>query len=378
MRREARRLYWLLAVAAVLCLSLPKRGVEGFQGYTAAFFSPFWNQLTTLAVKTQSGLGEAKDSRMPASGKERLQQLETENLLLKERLKEVQELLLSEIERTSLMVSWSHERGKAVGDEYSIRRRTELERLLDTYSDSFVARVIYRPPASWNHCLWINVGRENNLLAKRQVICKNSPVVVGYSLIGVVDYVGKHQSRVRLISDVSVHPSVRALRGGGQQLEISRHLDALIEGLSSQEMWVQANRSVLEQLKSLRHQWEAPSRSWYLAKGELNGAGKAAWRKEGVVLKGSGFNYDYADEEGPARDLRQSILKTNDLLVTTGMDGIFPKGLLVGRVISIHPLKEGDYYYSLEAEPTAGDFDQISWVTVLPPLGNQDIQAAMR
>jgi len=221
---------------------------------------------------------------------------------------------------------------------------------------------------SWNSCLWINVGEADNHRAQREVVCQNSPVVIGYSLIGVIDYVGRRQSRVRLISDTGVNPSIRALRGGGQQLEIARHLDALIVGLSGQEDWANQNRGLLTQLKTLRSQWKAPNRSWYLAKGELIGAGKSTWRKEGLVLKGSGFNYDYPDEEGPAQDLRNAILKTNDLLVTTGMDGIFPKGLLVGRVIAIQPLKEGDYYYDLEAEPTAGDFDQIGWVSVLPPI----------
>ena len=214
---------------------------------------------------------------------------------------------MSEVERSSLMTFWITEASRPSKDEYSMRRKEELEKLLRVYSDALPARVIYRPPVSWNSCLWINVGHESNHRTNCEVICKGSPVVAGHSLIGVVDYVGKHQSRVRLISDAGVNPSVRALRGGGQQMEISRHLDALIEGLSSQETWVETNRPFFEQLKAFRTTWEVPNRSWYLAKGELTGTGKSTWRKEGLVLKGSGFNYDYDDEEGPAHDLRQPI-----------------------------------------------------------------------
>ncbi len=378
MQGRALRLYCLLALTAVLTVSLPKRDVDSFRGCTAALLSPCWNQLTTLALVTAGGRAQANDHRPPVNVKERLQQLETENLFLRQRLKEAHELFLYEAELSSHKVRWNEETSKPLEDDYSERRKNESERLLGAYHGALSARVIYRPPVSWNSCLWINVGHENNRVARREVVCKDSPVVVGYSLVGVVDYVGKHQSRVRLIADAGVNPSVRALRGGAQQLEIARHLDALIEGLASQEQWAAGNKSVLDQLELLRSRWEAPSRSWYLAKGELTGAGKSAWRKEGLVLKGSGFNYDYADEEGAARDLRASILKVNDLLATTGMDGIFPKGLLVGRVTYIRPLKEGDYYYDLEAEPTAGDFDRIGLVTVLPPVSGSGFQEVTR
>ena len=63
------------------------------------------------------------------------------------------------------------------------------------------------------------------------------------------------------------------------------------------------------------------------------------------------------------------MLKVNDLLVTTGMDGVFPEGLHVATVTKIRPLKEGDYYYQLEAIPTAGNLEEISIVSILPPTG---------
>jgi hypothetical protein len=99
-------------------------------------------------------------------------------------------------------------------------------------------------------------------------------------------------------------------------------------------------------------------------------------------LHGIGFNYDFPDDEGPARELRSGlpinsagdqqaipILKVKDLLVTTGLDGVFPEGLHVAEVTHVHPLREGDYYYEIEAIPTAGNLNELSILYVMPPLG---------
>lgn len=192
--------------------------------------------------------------------------------------------------------------------------------------DLIPAKVIFRSPAAWDSTLWINVGKATNAQLGREVVLHNSPVVVGKSVVGIVDYVGEKQSRVRLITDSGLTPSVRAVRKQGP----------------------------------ITHK---------LAKGELHGRSRPLWRSHEHLLRGVGFNYDFADEEGPARDLRSPILKNGDLLVTTGLDGVFPPGLQVAHVTKIFPLKEGDYYYELEAHPTAGDLDEFSYMFVLKPLG---------
>jgi cell shape-determining protein MreC len=97
-------------------------------------------------------------------------------------------------------------------------------------------------------------------------------------------------------------------------------------------------------------------------------------------LKGIGFNYDFADKEGPARDLRSGepyggsyskepvqLLRLGDLLVTTGLDGIFPSGFRVGIVSSVETLKEGASSYEIEAISTAGNLNDLNAVFVLPP-----------
>jgi len=202
------------------------------------------------------------------------------------------------------------------------RNHQEAYQLFDLQVRSYPAQVIYRSPTTWNSTLWINVGEADNRKLDRLVVGVNSPVVVGDSIVGVVELVNEKRSRVRLISDPELSPSVRAVR------------DDL-----------------------------------YLAKGELHGSANVIWRARGDTLIGEGFNYDYADEYGPARDLRSDppILQIGDLLVTTGMDGVFPKGLKVATVSKIQMLREGDYYYEIEAVPTVENLEEVATVTVLPP-----------
>jgi rod shape-determining protein MreC len=55
------------------------------------------------------------------------------------------------------------------------------------------------------------------------------------------------------------------------------------------------------------------------------------------------------------------------------LDGVFPPGLDVATITKIHPLKEGDYYYELEAKPTAGNMYNLSYVFVIPPVSESQI-----
>jgi rod shape-determining protein MreC len=185
-------------------------------------------------------------------------------------------------------------------------------------------RVIFRSPSSWNSSFWIGAG-------ERDGVELDSPVVSGDLLVGVVDHVGARHSRVRLLTDSGLAPAVRVLRDG--QL---------------------------------------------LAKGELSGSSAPLWRGAGKRLKGTGFNYDRDDEAGAARDLRTGVPKTGgpstplieegDLLVTSGLDGVFPPGLRVAAVADVETLREGAYFYSLMADPLA-DFEELQAVQLLPAQG---------
>ncbi len=189
------------------------------------------------------------------------------------------------------------------------------------------AKVIYRPKANWKSSFWINVGENDH-----SSIEKNCPVVLGDAVIGVIDFVAPHKSLVRLITDPDLHPSTRAIRD-----EIS------------------------------------------LAKGELHGSPHSLGRSQRYTLIGSGFNYDFADAYGPAKDLRTGLpydappnsepihlVEEGDMLVTTGMDGVFPKGLRVAKVTRIIPLQEGDFYFDIEAESVIENLDELEYVFILP------------
>lgn len=295
-------------------MSFSKRYEEGMRGSVIAFLSPLWQMFGS--------------SGQSASSNEEVQRLSLENHLLKEEIARLKALLIHENKLTA--------ETQSLAKEPSGKAKSMRQRLLSLQLDAIPARVIFRSPASWNSSLWIDIGDAHNGVMSHPVIVKNSPVLVGNSIVGIVDYVGKKQSRVRLITDSGLTPAVRALR----------------------------------------------SDAWLLAKGELHGNGKPLWRSQGNTLRGIGFNYDFSDEEGPARDLRTGklldssskipavpLIKVHDILVTTGMDGVFPPGLHVAEVTRIHLLKEGDYYYELEAKPTAGNLDNLSLVYVIAPLG---------
>jgi cell shape-determining protein MreC len=62
-----------------------------------------------------------------------------------------------------------------------------------------------------------------------------------------------------------------------------------------------------------------------------------------------------------------------DLLVTTGMDGIFPAGFWVATVTNVGLLREGACAYEIEAKATAGNLDDLTHVTVLPPVHSEPL-----
>lgn len=238
------------------------------------------------------------------------------------------------------------------------------------------AKVIYRNSSSWHSSFWIAVGNKDNEKLAFPIISKNSPVMYGNALIGIIDYVGTRQSRVKLITDSSIVPSVRAVRGNIQAHWLRNNLKEIEARLPLKAQ----NASFLNELHMFIEQFEAENINHFLAKGELHGSGKPVWRREGLVLKGYGFNYEYDDEYGPARDLRTGearyykeeampIIQQGDILVTTGLDGLFPEGISVASVSKVYPLKEGDYVYQIEALPLACNLDHLSWVYVLPSVG---------
>ncbi|NGX60773.1 MAG: hypothetical protein K940chlam9_00241 [Chlamydiae bacterium] len=330
MRQAPYRKYLLLGASLLLLLVFPTFFIEGIRHKVIALFSPAW-VLSTPSDQAAS-----------------LERLEGENHLLRLEIGKLRALLQQE--------------------------------LVEADSTLTPARVIYRDPASWSSILWIDVGQIEGKVEK------NSPVVFGRSVVGVIDYAGKKQSRVRLITDLAVKPSVRAVRGNPQNIYCLENIESLYRQLkvrSDLPLSGEEQKKGLEALELLNGRFSEEDTTSYLAKGIVQGGGAPLWRSVNQTLRGLGFNYDFSDSKGPARDLvtggsydasfsTEPLLAIGDLLVTTGLDGVFPAGLHVGEVTHIFPFQEGAYTYELEATPTVGNLDTLQTLFILPPLGYSD------
>jgi cell shape-determining protein MreC len=254
--------------------------------------------------------------------------------------------------------------------EFLKRRSIEMKGVLQAQAMNAFARILYRDPSSWSSSCWIDVGEENNLALGQTIIAKNSPVVAGRALIGIVEYVGKRQSRVRLITDSGLKTAVRAVRGSVLEREISLSAKTLLQCLKKHPLMKES--SFTSQLAQLYQELPVRFEDGYFAKGEIFGSSAPLQRSLSQKLKGIGFNCDVSDEEGPARNLRETnVLQVGDLLVTSGLDGVFPPGLSVGFVTSIDPLREGSFSYDLQAEPAAGALNDLTALLVLPPVKSE-------
>ena len=174
---------------------------------------------------------------------------------------------------------------------------------------------------------------------------------------------------------------MRAVRGDEQNRYLLEHLDSLIFALELRtDLFAseEEGKTAAQVLYRLKKTMLQQSGDYYLAKGELRGTSNPLWRSRSQILKGIGFNYDFPDSEGPARDLRSGepytakgeavqLLRPGDLLVTTGLDGIFPPGFRVAIVSTVQTLKEGASSYEIKAVSTAGNLDELAHVFVLPP-----------
>jgi cell shape-determining protein MreC len=323
--------------------------------------------------------------------KEQYSQLKLENKLLNSQIEGVYEWLLFEerigeqMERLKELSSLNKQED-LYWNSFFRRRAEELRQILEIELQSLPAKIIFRDPSSWNSCVWVNIGKKENEALGRTIIAIDSPVVLGDALVGVVEYVGEKQSRVRLITDESIVPSVRAVRGSSQNRAISELIKSLEDRMydrndlfSSEE----EKNGLFDHLNSICTKIKETKDDWYLAKGELHGTGHPLWRKRGKILKGIGFNYDYADEEGLQRDLRTGeviekkqskifpkipVLEKGDLLMTTGLDGVFPAGLQVGVVTKVFDITEGGYSYDIEAKPAMPDINELNILFIMPPV----------
>jgi rod shape-determining protein MreC len=344
LRRTVKYPFLGLAVFLFCWINLPKGVSDRVRAFAAAPFS----------------------SRSFESYSDEVSRLELENRSLRAQIEPVYEWVVNDQrinEQAELLKS----------KEFCQKRAAHLRELLACQLSSLPAQVAYRDPSSWSSSLWVNVGEENNRAVGKRVIAKNSPVLADGALVGVVEYVGEKQARVRLITDSGLSPAVRVSRGGLQNRELAHQLHSLMKQLEKRDdLFTSAveKENFMGQLQGLTKktgiQWE----DGYLAKGEVHGSSAPFWRSRGPLLRGIGFNFDYPDDEGPSRELRGGvpILKEGDLLVTSGLDGVFPPGLHVGTVAKIDPLKEGSYSYEIDVRPSASNLNDLHTLFILPPV----------
>lgn len=341
---------------------------------TISAFSCLWDRIYLLAHPLNLSMPQQE-----------LETLRQENYLLHLQVDHIREWLLSENriqEQMDLLKSMNNASSHESEKPFLQRRCQEIMKVLQLKSKAIPAKIIFREPGSWSNYVWINVGEADNKHLQEVVIAKNSPVVIGNSVVGVIDLIHKTQSRVRLITDNRLTIAVRAVRGKQQDHFLLEQLNALLFSLEkNQNSCSQEIQEAISALTRLKAQFIPVEQNTYLAKGELQGTGRPLWRSCGSFLKGTGFNYDFSDEEGFARDLRSgltyekistltstALLNVGDLLITTGLDGVFPAGLHVGIVSKVDILQEGQCFYHLEARATAGGFDELNFVCVLPAL----------
>lgn len=389
MRRTSLHSFLYLFIVFMALVSLPMSVTRALKSRAVASCAPVWSLLRRWQT---AGFGfQSAYVSSTFEYQEKLARLEKENCLLREQCTTLQNILASD-EHLAREEAWLKElQGRESVDpqwkEFFKRRACHLTHRLQYHLQSLPAKVVFREPRHWESVLWLDVGEEDNERTGARVVAHNSPVVVGNVLIGVVEHVERKRSEVRLITDTHLVPSVRAVRGEQSHrslLLLMDHLITILQKRSGMYSSTQEENKVLSSLADFRRSLQRGWGDYYLAKGELYGSSAPLWRAKRPVLYGVGFNYDTADEEGGARDLRSGelvenrekglpLLQPGDLLVTSGLDGIFPQGLEVGIVAKVNLLREGDCTYDLEAVPVIENLAEIEYVTILPPLENNTI-----
>lgn len=363
MRKSISLPYLALAFFLFFWINLPKTFSDRVRSLTIGLISPLIDQPVAESLPVEMANLRLENQNLRA-------QIDRvyEWLLFDSEIKEQIELFDSLVKDQNLLTQGPKR-------AFLQRRAAQLGNALQAQLFSMPAQVIYRDPSSWSSSVWVNVGEKDNEAIGQLIIAKNSPVLSNGALVGIVDYVGSSQARVRLITDSGLSPAVRAVRGGIQNRELFQHLHCLLPLLETREDLFASETEKIQWLAPLKKIQEKSELQWedqYLAKGEIHGSSAPFWRSRRPILKGIGFNFDYADAEGAARDLLSirgtPLLKEGDFLVTTGLDGVFPPGLRVGTVSRIDPLKKGAYAFNIEVRPAAANLNNLETVFILPAL----------
>ncbi len=257
-----------------------------------------------------------------------------------------------------------------------------------------IVETIFRESDPFGSALWVDIGTKTWKQPEFQLE-RYCPVLSKGSVVGYIDHVGERASRVLLITDPHLFMTVKVKREASSQAQLitlgRAFQTALIhyknrkqDSQATLEKGVRAIDALISVIKNSEREENESEQTPYLflAYGYLQGALKTD-SKENIALKGFGFTCDHDHGDSPKRDLRTGqrtpsdikipIIKPGDTLETNGLDGIFPRGLPVGKVSQVLPLSEGDAFYSIEAIPLRDRFFEMEYVTILPAR-SQEIQ----
>lgn len=317
----------LVVLFALITILLPTLFVEKMREGAIHLFRPLWKTLSFDKPWRKS------ERRLEIA----IKKLELENQLLQENLNR-----------------------RKFSDEELAESKNFLLDLTDQKIKVATAHIIFRDPKSWGSSLWVNVGEETNERAHEKVIQKNSPVLAGRSVVGLVDYVGRNASRVRLITDSAVKPSVQVARGNLPRKRLSDTLSDLIVSMNKAEnlpLTPDEKSTFMKTLSSLNSKVEKSGWACYPARGILQGTSPSLFHSKKAKLKGSCFHGE-KEEIAPINE--------GDLLVTSGMDGVFPANLPVAIVTKVFPLREGECMYDIEAVSCIKEMDSLTTLFILP------------
>lgn len=243
-------------------------------------------------------------------------------------------------------------------DQKAFLKQRELDHadLSDMCRQTKIAKVFFYDFVPWSHQAWVNVGKEEG-------IQPNSPVTVGGVVVGVIEEVKDHQSQMRLITDPKLIIAARLAQGKWKDRFLWSQFLALSYHCSLYEEY-QHNASLLKKLAREVESTLSVCPSKLTAKGLVKGSSSLLY-KGACVLEGKEFQCEKADEESPSLSLSSLVIQNGDLLVTSGLDGIFPPGLFLGLVSKVN---QKDFSYDLSISSCAGDLSLLEYVTILPPV----------
>lgn len=170
-------------------------------------------------------------------------------------------------------------------------------------SEAVIAKVVFRDPAFWSSSIMINKGFKDSALIE-----KNCPVLSSGYLIGIIEEVFPKISKVRLITDKNMQISIK-------------------------------KQNFVEDSDELG-----------LNMGTLKGSNCVEMRYRFKQVDGFFFSKN---------------IQSEDILVTSGLDGVFPEGLPVAKVIEVK-ISDEEVEFPFKAQVCAPDIKYLKHVTILP------------